>query len=69
MDKKELAELVGQIDKENEIFSDKSSLDSLSYVPSKIIGRNKEVKSLLRYLLGYKKGHVVPLVSVYGRSG
>lgn len=69
MDKKQLSSLIKQIDKENEIFADKSSLDSLSYVPSKIIGRNEEVKNLLRYLLGYKKGHVVPLVSIYGRSG
>lgn len=69
MDKKELSSLISQIDQENEIFADKSSLDSLSYVPSKIIGRKKEVKNLLRYLLGYKKGHVVPLVSIYGRSG
>jgi len=69
MDKKELSSLISQIDQENEIFADKSSLDSLSYIPSKIIGRNKEVKNLLRYLLGYKKGHVVPLVSIYGRSG
>jgi len=69
MDKRELAKIIGEIDKENEIFADKSSLDSLSYVPSKLIGRQKEVKNLLRYLLGYKKGHVVPLISVYGRSG
>ena len=69
MDKRELAKIIGEIDKENEIFADKSSLDALSYLPSKIIGRQKEVKNLLRYILGYKKGHVVPLISVYGRSG
>ncbi|HUT05730.1 MAG TPA: hypothetical protein VMW74_03455, partial [Nitrosopumilaceae archaeon] len=36
---------------------------------SKIVGRNTEVEQLVRYLLGYKKGNVVPLVSIFGRSG
>jgi cell division control protein 6 len=38
-------------------------------LPSQIIGREKRAKELVRFLLGYKHGLVVPFVSVYGRSG
>lgn len=34
-----------------------------------IIGREPESKKLVNYLLSYEKGLVVPMVSVYGRSG
>jgi len=43
-------------------------LDNLT-LPSKIIGRETQAKELIRFLLGYKQGLVVPFVSVYGRSG
>jgi cell division control protein 6 len=49
------------------IFKDKSQLDTLIY-PSKIIGREGKIREFLEFL-AYKKGHVVPLISVYGRSG
>jgi len=53
---------------EEEIFSDKSYFDSLIF-PSQIVGREKEAQRVMKYLLGFKKGFVVPLISVYGRSG
>jgi adenylylsulfate kinase-like enzyme len=46
----------------------KASLDSL-LLPSKILGRESQMVELVRYLLGYRYGRVVPFVSVYGRSG
>lgn len=63
-----LSEIVAKIDKENAIFAKKSALDSLS-LPLKILGREKQMEQIARFLLGYKYGHVVPFVSVYGRSG
>ncbi|MBI1663717.1 MAG: AAA family ATPase [Nitrosopumilus sp.] len=68
MDKKELKKIVGDVRKQNSIFSDKSFLDNLS-VPNSIIGRENESKKLVKFLLSYEKGLVVPLVSIYGRSG
>lgn len=38
-------------------------------VPNSIVGRETESKKLVDYLLSYEKGLVVPLVSIYGRSG
>ena len=69
MDSRELQSIISKVRKENEIFANKAALDSLSYVPSKIIGRKKETKNLVRYLWSYKKGFTVPLISVFGRSG
>lgn len=69
MDSRTIETIISKIEKENEIFSNKGSLDSLSYNPKKIIGRHEESEQLLRYLMGYKKGYLVPLVSIYGRSG
>ncbi|AJM91574.1 Cdc6/Cdc18 family protein [Nitrosopumilus piranensis] len=68
MDKKELAKIVGDVRAQNSIFSDKSFLDNLA-VPNSIIGRESESKKLVKFLLSYEKGLVVPLVSIYGRSG
>lgn len=68
MDKKELRKIVGEVRKQNSVFSDKSFLDNLM-VPPSIIGREKESKKLVDYLLSYEKGLVVPLISIYGRSG
>jgi len=68
LDKKELKKIVGDVRKQNSIFSDKSFLDNLS-VPNSIIGRENESKKLVKFLLSYEKGLVVPLVSIYGRSG
>ena len=68
LDKKALKGIVNDISKQNSIFSDKSYLDNLS-VPSHIIGRQEQTRQIVDYLLGYKKGLVVPFVSIYGRSG
>ncbi len=43
-------------------------MDTLSFPPN-IVGREKKTEELARLLLGYKQGYVVPLISVYGRSG
>jgi len=56
------------VNKENVIFSKKNYLDTLT-LPTKIIGRENQARDLVRLLLGYQKGLVVPLISVYGRSG
>ena len=63
-----ILEIAAKIEQENAIFSKKSTLDSLS-LPSKILGREKQIEQIIRFLLGYKYGHVVPFISVYGRSG
>jgi len=68
LDKKELKKIVEDVRKQNSIFSDKSFLDNLM-VPKSIVGRKAESKELIDYLLSYEKGLVVPLISVYGRSG
>jgi archaeal cell division control protein 6 len=56
------------VEKENLLFANKAFLDNLT-LPSQIIGRESKAKELVRFLLGYKQGFVVPFVSVYGRSG
>lgn len=68
LDKKELQRIISDVEKENEIFSNKSALDNLLFADN-IIGRKDEAKALVRLFLGYRKGLVVPFVSVYGRSG
>lgn len=54
--------------KQDSVFSDKKYLDSL-YLPSNIIGRQKEAEQLLKYLDSMRDGFVVPIISIYGRSG
>lgn len=68
MDKQDLKRISAEVEKENVHFANKTFLDNLT-LPSKIIGREKKAKELVRFLLGYKQGLVVPFVSVYGRSG
>jgi len=68
VDKQDLKRISAEIEKENVHFANKTFLDNLT-LPSKIIGREKKAKELVRFLLGYKQGLVVPFVSVYGRSG
>lgn len=66
--KKELDSIRKDIARQNSVFSDKKYLDSL-YLPSNIIGRQNQAKQLLQYFESLKQGFVVPLISVYGRSG
>lgn len=68
MDKKSIRNILLEIEKENKLFSNKASLDILAF-PPKIVGRKEQAGELLRLLYGYKKGHAVPFISVYGRSG
>ena len=68
MDKQDLKRIFAEVEKENLLFANKTFLDNLT-LPSKIIGRERKAKELIRYLIGYKHGLVVPFVSVYGRSG
>ena len=68
MDKQDVKRIFAEVEKENMLFANKTFLDNLT-LPSKIIGREAQAKELIRFLLGYKQGLVVPFVSVYGRSG
>lgn len=68
LNRKALRGIVDEITQQNSIFSDKSYLDNLC-VPSHIVGREEQTRQIVDYLLGYKKGLVVPFVSIYGRSG
>src|SRR5918993_4894640 len=68
VDKQDLKRISAEVEKENLLFANKNFLDNLT-LPSQIIGREKKAKELVRFLLGYKQGLVVPFVSVYGRSG
>ena len=63
-----LNEIIYKVNKEQKNSVNKSAFDT-STLPSKIVGRTTEVEHLVRYLLGYKERHVVPLVSIFGRSG
>ena len=70
MDKSELRKIVKKVKHDNQIFKQKSKLASLSNeIPTSLVGRGKQTKQLVRYLMSYEEGMVVPLVSVFGRSG
>ena len=68
VNKQDLKRISEEVHKENLLFANKAFLDNLT-LPSQIIGRERKVKELVRFLLGYKHGLVVPFVSAYGRSG
>jgi cell division control protein 6 len=68
VDKQILKRISAEVEKENLLFANKAFLDNLT-LPSQIIGRERKAKELVRFLMGYKQGLVVPFVSVYGRSG
>ena len=70
MDATELNSIIAKVDKEHALFSKKSVLNTLSAtLPENIVGRTEQTVQLVRHLLGYKKKLVVPLISIYGRSG
>ncbi|MFB5634786.1 MAG: Cdc6/Cdc18 family protein, partial [Candidatus Nitrosomaritimum aestuariumsis] len=70
MDKGELKKIVKKMRQDNQIFKQKSKLASLSNeIPDSLVGRTKQTNQLVRYLIGYEEGMVVPLISVFGRSG
>jgi cell division control protein 6 len=68
LEKQDLKRISAEVEKENILFANKALLENL-IVPSKIVGRENKAKELVRLLLGYKQGLVVPFVSVFGRSG
>lgn len=68
LDKKDLEKMLSEVEKEDLLFARKDLLDTLAFPPS-IVGREEKAKELVRLIAGYKKGHVVPFISVYGRSG
>lgn len=68
MSDSELDDIINKVNKEKKAFSNKAALDT-SNQPSKIISRVNEVEKIIRYVLDYEQGQVVPLVSIYGRSG
>lgn len=63
-----IKEIIAKIEQENNIFSKKANLDTLSF-PDNVIGRQRSQEKLVRLLLQYKQGYLVPFISVYGRSG
>jgi cell division control protein 6 len=63
-----IAQLRQKIQKQNSIFKEKRYLDSL-FLPSKIIGREKQAEQLIQYINSLKQGLLVPVISAYGRSG
>ena len=68
MNPNDLNKIIRKVEKANSIFADKSYLDPL-IIPSEIVGREKEAEQIVQYFMGFKQGHVVPVISVYGRSG
>lgn len=64
----ELDDIIKKVGKEKKVFSNKAALDT-SNQPLKIVSRTNEVEKIIGYVLDYKQGQVVPLVSIYGRSG
>jgi cell division control protein 6 len=68
LSKEKIASLREKVEKKNSVFKDKRYLDSL-FLPSKIIGREKQAEQLIQYIDSLKQGLLVPVISVYGRSG
>lgn len=66
--KKDLQKIRKELAAKNAVFSDKRFLDSL-FLPSGILGRKNEATVMLSHIDSAKNGLVVPLISVYGRSG
>jgi cell division control protein 6 len=64
----ELDDIIKKVGKEKKAFLNKAALDT-SNPPLKIVSRTNEVEKIVSYILDYKQGQVVPLVSLYGRSG
>jgi len=66
--KEKIEAILRKIQKQNSIFSEKKHLDPL-FLSSKIVGREKQAEQLLRHFESRKQGLMVPVISVYGRSG
>ena len=68
LDRNDLQRIAQDLETESNVFANKASLDVFG-LPTAIRGRENKAKELARFLLSYKKGHVFPFISVYGRSG
>ncbi|GDY15989.1 cell division control protein Cdc6 [Nitrosopumilaceae archaeon] len=68
MSDSELDDIINKVEKEKKAFSNKAALDT-SNQPLQIVSRTNEVEKIIGYVLDYKQGQVVPLLSIYGRSG
>ena len=64
----ELDKIINKVEKERKVFVKKSALDT-STQPAKIVSRGNEVEKIVGFLYDYKQEQVVPLLSIYGRSG
>jgi cell division control protein 6 len=70
MDNYDLNKIIKQVRIESQSFKNKSKLASLSNdIPTNLVGRRKQTTSLVRYLMSFENEMIVPLVSVFGRSG
>ncbi len=68
LSKKKISAIRKELETTKSAFSEKRYLESLGS-PGTIIGREKEAKQILEFLYNPKNSFLVPLVSVYGRSG
>jgi len=68
MKKQDIDSMISEINSEDTLFAKKSYLDTISF-PEIIVGRERPAKRLVRFFLEHRQGHVVPFISVYGRSG
>jgi cell division control protein 6 len=68
MSNSELDAIISIVEREKKAFLKKDALDT-SNQPLTIVSRTEEVMKIARFVLDYKQGYVVPLVSIYGRSG
>ena len=68
LNEKEIKTIRQRLSKQNSVFSQKRFLDSL-YLPSSIIGRKEQAEQLLRHIESQRQDFVVPVISVFGRSG
>ena len=68
LDKTRLKKIIEKVEKQEQIFSEMALFDTTNFT-GEIVGREKQTEELVSYLLRYSRGFVVPLISVYGRSG
>ena len=68
LQKKKFQKLLKKEIDRRDAFKDETYFDTLS-APKKILGREDKIEEFLGVIIGYKRGFVPPLVSVYGRSG
>lgn len=66
--REKIISILKKIQKQNSVFLDKKYLDPL-FLSSKIIGREKQAEQILGYFESRNHGLIVPVISVYGRSG